>query len=188
MRFTHVLGLAGFVLCSVAGGALAQQQQQGSVVYVPMTGVQGYQPNSNGAVPFYNNAAGPLPMDQLVAGKNAPSYSYRGQTRPYNLAPSNTGNDTMTQDQFLQMRSDRDKRAQQYENEYLQRLADRDAAAGGYGQQAAASAQNYYSNAQTQYNNVMNPQANQPKKKKRLVYRQDANPLNAPPRLFNPDQ
>lgn len=190
MRFSHVLAMAGFVLCSVSGIAMAQQQQQqttGPVVYVPQSGYVGYAPTNNG-VPFYNNTANPLPMDQLVAGKNAPSYNYKG-TKPYNLAPGNYGSgDTMTEDQFYQSRADRDTRAQQYQNEYLQRLAERDAAAGGYGQQAAASAQNSYSNVQTRYNNIVNPQANQPKKKKRLVYRKDADPLMAPPRLFDPDQ
>lgn len=188
MRFIHVLGLAGFVLCGVTGAALAQQNSGGSYLYVPSTGNVGYAPQgATGAIPFYNNTAQPLPMDQLVAGKNAPSYNYRNNTQPYNLSPQRGGDGTMTGAQFEQLRSGRDQRAQQYENEYLQRLADRDAALNGSGQGAAGTAQGYLNNAQSLYNGNGQKQ-DQPKRKKRLVYREDANPLATPPRLFDPDQ
>lgn len=186
MRFFHVLGVAGLVLSGFSVPAMAQQSgKSGSYLYVPSTGATGYAPRgASGAVPFYNNTAQPLPMDQLVAGKNAPSYNYRNQVQPYNLGPQRGGEGTMTAEQFEQMRSSRDQRAQQYENEYLQRLADRDAALNTGNQQAGGAGQGTYASGTQAYNNVQPA----PKKKKRLVYREDANPLAAPPRLFNPDQ
>jgi hypothetical protein len=178
MRFSHVLGLAGFVLSSFGGTALAQNSG-GSFLYVPSTGNVGYAPQgTTGAVPFYNNTAQPLPMDQMIAGKNAPSYSYRNEIKPYNLGNQSSGDGTMSAEDFMRARSSRDQRAQQYENEYLQRLAARDAALNGNSQ--ASAGQGYSASSSIQ-------QA-QPKRKKRLVYREDANPLAAPPLLFNPDQ
>ncbi len=182
MRLSLALGVAGFVLCS-AGGAMAQQYQttNGPVVYVPSTSGQEYYATGN-SVPFYNNTAQPLSMDQLVAGKNAPSYNYN-TTKPYNLAPNNFGNGgqgPLTGDQIQQMRAARDARAQQYEAEYMQRLADQNVPVEGM----AATAQN----AREYYNGLTQPEPQAKPKKKRLVYRQDANPLQAPPRLFNPDQ
>lgn len=187
MRFSLVLTAAGFVLCSFTGGALAQQSSStGAPLYVPQSGGTAYYPGASGS-PVYNNAAQPFAMDQMVAGQNAPSYNYNNQAKPYNLAPTSYNNGTLTGDQIQQMRADRDSRAQQYQSEYLQRLADRDAALGAQGVQGTV--QGAVQGAQGYYNNMMPGQQPPAKaKKKRLVYRQDSGLTNTPPRLFNPDQ
>lgn len=176
MRLLYILGLAGIMSGGFAGAAFAQQGGS-NYLYAPQTGSTGYATGTTGAVPFYNNTARPLPMDQMIAGKNAPSYTYKNQIQPYNLGTQSMGDGTMSAEDFMRARSSRDQRAQQYENEYLQRLAARDAALNNPAT-GQAGAQAYNGGGQ---------QA-QPKRKKRLVYREDANPLAAPPLLFDPDQ
>jgi len=179
MRFGLVLSVAGFVLCgSTAAMAQTYYQTNGTPIFVPMTGAQGYTTTQTGAVPFYNNNTQPLPMDQLVAGKNAPSYNFGG-TQPYNSfgGSMTNSNGVLTPEAVAQLRAQRDAQAQQYEQQFLQS-----------GQ--ANNQQGTLGAVQNAYNSFTGQQQQQPARpvKRQLVYRQQDNPLAAPPRLFNPDQ
>lgn len=172
MRFGSFLVVAGLTLCGMAGAAVAQ-----TPLYIPMTSQQGYGTTQSGNVPVYNNLGSPLPMDQMIAGKNAPSYNYNAP-KPYNLNPTTYGNGVLTADQVARARAERNARAQQYAQEYMQQATESQ-----YGQQAQ-QAMGGVANA---YGNYMEPQQTQKPKKKRLVYREQDEILQTPPRLFNID-
>jgi|GEM_PF-6011501 len=161
----------------------------GPVIYsVPMyNGVSGatqYQGGVNGTAPIYNNAtAQPLPLNQMAAGKNAPSYNYNN-TRPYT---GFMGGDPMSGMDYGNLTSEQ------------RRMIDQQAAA------RAAQEQAYFTNMQRQqmqqqgqmnpylqgasqlYNSYGQPEQQKPKQR-RVVYNERNNPLVTPPRLFNPDQ
>lgn len=166
MRFVHVMMLSA---CAVAASTPAMAQQSYS--------------NTNN-VPVYNTGAAPLPMDQMIAGRNAPSYNYNTGA---NIQPYNSGNSMgargagapLSPAQVAQMRANRDAQAQQYEQQYLQQAAQQ--------AQSAASPDGYLGQA---YNSVYGqPQQQQQRPtKKRLLYKENDDLMPIPPRLFNPDQ
>lgn len=169
MRFVHVLMISA---CAAA-------------VSVPAMAQQTYYPNTNN-VPVYNSGASPLPMDQLIAGRNAPSYDYNSgpNIQPYNnMGGSMSGQNAgapLTPAQVAQMRANRDAQAQQYEQQYMQQVAQQ--------AQNAVSADGYLGQA---YNSVYGqPQQQQQQRptKKRLLYKENDGLMPIPPRLFNPDQ
>lgn len=169
MRFGSVLMMAAAaLLASVSAQAQTSYQTSapsGGYVY---TGSQG----SGSAAPIYNTNAKPL----SIKGKNSPSYSFKG-AQPYNFGTTNSKSGPMTVEEADRLRLMRDQQASQYEQELVAKINAQNAApngqAGGY-------------NNLTQMLPGQQPQ--QPPRKKRLVYREDANPLRTPPRLFNPDQ
>lgn len=175
MRIGSVLMVAGVaLLASVSAQAQTSYQTAtptGGYVY---TGSQG----STYAAPVYNTNAQPLSLNQAIKGKNAPSYNFKGaKQQPYNFGTTNAKNGPMTVEEADQLRIMRDQQAAAYEKNLV----------------AQINAQNANPNGQaTGYNNLTQflpgQQPQQPPRKKRLVYREDANPLRTPPRLFNPDQ
>ena len=198
MRFKLI---AALIACSIATPALAQQVTQQNPVYVPMYNTSNtapvyYQQTPSGAVPVYNNVANTptLPLNQMVAGKNAPSYvSRQNQIQPYGMNQGGNwygGAGAMSPQQEAQLQA--------------QIQANQQAAA----QQAAAAQQQQYMNSLQQQQTVQQiqslsqngfpnlgalqggPFSNQPQGpvKRKVVYRELNNPLREPQRLFNPDQ
>jgi hypothetical protein len=160
----------------------------GPVVYaVPMyNGVNGatqYQGGVNGA-PIYNNASQqPLPLNQMAAGKNAPSYNYNN-TQPYTgfmggdpMAGADMANLTPEQRRMIDQQAA--ARAVQ-EQAYLANMQRQQA-------QQQAQTNPYMQGANQMYNNYTQPEQQKPKQR-RVVYNERNNPLVTPPRLFNPDQ
>ena len=180
MRFPFGMIMAGFV-AFMAVPAMAQTAYQttntGVPIYVPSTTGQAYTTTQTGVTPFYNNTAQPLPLQQMVAGKNAPSYNFKNQVQPYNLnTASMNSNGALTPDEVDRIRASRDAQAQAYQKQFLEQSAQN-----GQPQTIGGAMGNAY--------NSLMPTQDKPKPtKKRLVYRESANPLSAPPRLFNPDQ
>lgn len=168
MRFVHVLMMSA---CAAVASVPAMAQQQ-------------YYPSAN-TVPVYNSGASPLPMDQLIAGKNAPSYNFgsgSNNIQPYNMngsAGSQGAGAPLSPAQVAQMRANRDAQAQQYEQQYMQQAAQQ--------AQNATSPDGYLGQA---YNSVYGqPQQQQQRPtKKRLLYKKNDDLMPIPPRLFNPDQ
>lgn len=177
MRFTVFIGVATLALMAGTDPVLAQNNQQANPYYAAPTGGNYYTNNSGGMVPYYNNSAQPVPQ-AMVAGKNAPSYSYNRGAQPYNNFNSmgNTNGAPMSPQDAASMRAQRDQQAQLYQQQYYQQ-------AQNMGQAGMGGAYNTLQNA-------VAPQQQQPavKTTKRLVYRESDNPLSTPPRLFNPDQ
>jgi hypothetical protein len=161
----------------------------GSAVYaVPMyNGVSGatqYQTGLNGA-PVYNNAAQqPLPLNQLAAGKNAPSYNYNTANQAYTgftggnvMAGADLANLTPEQRRMIdQQAAARAAQEQAYLNSLQQQQA-----------QQQGQMNPYLQGATQMYNNFNQPEQQKPKQR-RVVYNERNNPLTTPPRLFNPDQ
>ena len=165
MRFVHVLLLSA---CAAVASS-------------PVMAQQAYYPATN-TVPVYNSSASPLPMDQLIAGKNAPSYNYNSNIQPYNsgsMSGSRGAGAPLSPAQVAQMRANRDAQSQQYEQQYLQQAAQQ--------AQNVVGPDNYLGQA---YNSVYGqPQQQQPRPtKKRLLYKENDDLMPIPPRLFNPDQ
>ena len=151
-------------------------------VYNGMSGTPQYQ---QGTPTFYNNAAqAPLPLNQLAAGKNAPSYNYNnsGQTPAYTgftgnnpLSGMDYANLTPEQRRYL----DQQEAARYQQQQYLQQQQQQQRA-----QQQLGQANSYLGGGS------LNPfaQPEQKPKQRRVVYNERNNPLVTPPRLFNPDQ
>jgi len=194
MRLKLSLAVMGLLLAGTAP-ALAQNtqtQQQGGYgytatpVYNTRTGGTYYVPQGNGAAPVYNNGNNVplLPMQQMIAGKNAPSYSYGNQPQPYNNFGTPAANGyapTQMQGGMLP----RDMSAFQPVQGFVPAMP-------GYQQQQQPQnngASMYQGNAFSQlYANATGDQQKPAPTKKRVVYKQMNNPLTEPPRLFNPDE
>jgi hypothetical protein len=140
-------------------------------------------------VPLYNAQAQPLPLNQMVAGQNAPSYSYNqpGGTQPYSFGATNTNTGggfyapqgTLTPEQEAAL-------AQQIaQQEFLieQQMQMNMQGQGGLGAQLNALNQSPFFNQ----NNDIQKQPGQ-RVVKRVVRNALNDPLSPPPRLFNPDQ
>jgi hypothetical protein len=171
MRFALALGLAGIMIGAGTVPAMAQTyyqtQSSGSTPYyvVPNSGGNPYT-NRNSATTSAADAARRTALynqQQAMPGQNAPSYTFKSGSAP------------MTGDQAMALRDSRNQQAQQYQQDYLQ--------------QAQTMFQNNPANPilnTMPYG--MNPQAQQPVKvKKRLIKREEDNPLAIPPRLFSID-
>lgn len=141
-------------------------------MYNGMTGVPQYQTGVYGA-PFYNNASPmPLPLNQMTAGVNAPSYNYDG-AQPYT---GFTGGDPMAGMDYANLTSEQ------------RGMIDQQAAARAMQEQA------FYANQMAQQgqinggNQMFGGNQEQEPVRRRVVYKEKNNPLVTPPRLFNPDQ
>ncbi len=156
-----------------------------------------YSPNQIGTtpnVPIYNTTGTPLAIDQMVAGKNAPSYTYNNsrqqqqqQIQPYTFNQGTTGASPYTGQQVGSP-----------SQQYLEALARQQVMAQNSGQNGATPYNNAYNNQSNSniYNNLQNLNAgpfgnqvqNEGQRKRRVVYKEMNNPLKEPTRLFNPDQ
>ena len=193
MRLILSLAVLGMVV-SATVPALAQNtttttNNQGyvpsaPVVYVPMynsAGTTYYNPGTAGA-PVYNNnpTTAPLPMEQMVAGKNAPSYTSRNNNAYTGFGADPLANadlSSLSPEQSQMIRAQREAIAQKAQAEYLASLQQ--------GQGGVISP--YTQGAAQMYNQFNQPQQQAPVQR-RVLYKQLNNPLVTPPRLFNPDQ
>lgn len=188
----YILSIAALALIAAAplpaaaqnntGTTTGYQQQYMVPMYLaPNTAAYGTQ---NGTTPVYNNAGQPLPLNQMVAGRDAPSYNYNNNAYTgFNANPlSNiTSVGSLTPQQSQMMAAQRDAQAAAYQNEYIAQLQRNMAppadATGSSAYQGSAFNQLYTGNQQQR-----------PPTKRRVSYNQRNNPLATPPRLFNPDQ
>lgn len=182
MRLKLPLLTLGLVLYAFAP-AMAQNQASTTPYYNTTTQTPTYyNQTTNGTVPFYNNGntTPALPIQQMVAGKDAPSYNYNSNNgvQPYNFGATSSSyspQPTMTQEQ----------QAAAYQQTLQAQLAAQQAA-----QQQLQQQQYGQANLQalTQYPNSPFGTAPQAPKQRKVVYKELNNPLKDPPRLFNPDQ
>lgn len=192
MRFLLSLAVLGVALSAgVPAFAQGMEQQQPGYSYggnygnAPMYNGGGNQ-GSTAGTPLYNSGANlqmlPLPSQNAVAGKNAPSYSYNhsAANQPsYSNQQLNGGGAVggLSPEQARGLNMQRQAAAQAYQQQYL---ANRQ-------QQGASPNNNNASQYQgAQFNQLYN--ANQdakPAVKKKYVYKKPASPLTAPPPLFN---
>jgi hypothetical protein len=179
--------------------ALAQtnaQQQQPNAYYAPSAPVYNtgnsvpYYSQQNGTTPIYNNNPNTptLPMNQMIAGKNAPSYNYNANQAysfndPTSLAGASLG--SLSPEQANMVRAQRDANAQAYQQAYQQQLQDQQ----NQQQQMQQSGASQYQGGQFAqlYANATGQQQKPVSTKKRVIYKEMNNPLVAPPRLFNTD-
>ncbi len=203
--FMTVFGVSLGGLCLPVMAQVQQQQQQGYVYNggynnggMPLyNAAPSYQSQTTGNS-FYNSGANlqMLPMQQMTAGKNAPSYSFGGNrsNQPYAFNPYNGGLDptaggALTPDQARAIRAQRNAQAAAYQQEYLDSLRQRDMN-NPYAQQQLLDqpvAGSMYQGGQFSQLYNENNQPTIPVKRK-VLYKQLKNPLVEPPRLFNPDQ
>lgn len=174
MRLGSTILVAGLAVLT-AGSAQAQTSYQATT---PSTGYV-YTGNQNTASPIYNTNSQPLPMQQMIKGKNSPSYNFKGSSQPYNFGTRDDKSGPMTVEEADRIRAMRDAQAAEYEKNLVARINAQNAAPNG---QAGT---NGYGDLRQFLPGAQQPQ---PQRKKRLVYREDADPLRIPPRLFNPDQ
>ncbi len=198
MRRFVILAIAAAGALSFSAQSMAQNTNYyGAPNYNTGTGTTYYTnaPNGGGA-PIYNNGTNvqPLPMQQMIAGRNAPSYNFNNGNQAYTGFGANSnpmsgvtsiGSLTPQQDAYL--------RAQQQSQN-----------AGSFGQFGNNTYQQQYYQQQQQAGNTAyqnngfsgftgnNPFGTTPTAgvptQKRVVYKERNNPLVDPPRLFNPDQ
>lgn len=200
MRWKFPVAVLGFLMMA---GVHAQAQTQDNLYY---------NPQSSGGVPIYNNGtnAQPFPMEQVVAGRNAPSYDYN-PVKPYGV-DTGAGN-SLTSDQIEMLRAQRNAAAQNFEAQYLASLQQQ--RMGQFGQvpqmgqlgQAGPIGQlgggqlgqlgQLGMNAASQlpgnpfgqlYGGMTENGEKQAPRKRKVVYKEKNNPLIIPPRLFDPDQ
>jgi hypothetical protein len=170
------------MMASITLVATLPAHAQSSYQTVTPSGGYVYTGNQNtSAAPIYNSGAQPIPMQQMIKGKNAPSYNFRGKTQPYNnFGTMSNKSGPMTLEEAERMRAMRDQQAMEYERNRIAKVNAQNAAPANQMTQGLGQyGQMYQSLTGTQQ---------QPARKKRLIQREDDNPLRAPPRLFNPDQ
>jgi len=196
MRLFVSLAVLGLVSATVP--AMAQQTttttQPQAMYGVPMynsTGNSYYQGTPSGAPVYNNGGARPLPLNQIVAGKNAPSYNYN-QNNAYTgfgasgnpLAGADYGNLTSEQSRYIDQQ--REYRAQQEQQAYMQSMQQVQQQQQTWQQQPQQGAVGYMQGLNQGYNPFAQPE--EKPKQRRVVYNERNNPLATPPRLFNPDQ
>jgi hypothetical protein len=182
-----ILGLA----CAAMPAMAQQTTTQPQVVYtVPMYNSSPnsyYQPGVGGS-PIYNNSgAQPYAMNQMIAGKNAPSYNFNNNTAYTGF--TNTGNPlagadlaNLTPEQSRYIEQQRLYRVQQEQQAFLQQQQAQQQQAWQQPQQQVNS---YMQNLNQGYNPFMEQEK---PRQRRVVYKERNNPLVTPPRLFDPDQ
>ena len=183
MRIRLSIAVLGLSMAGIVPAMAQNNVQTGQTYYnAPIYNApQGYS-QTQGNVPIYNSGnVQPLPMQQMIAGQNAPSYNYN-TVQPYGTNNSNTYGGAITPEQANAIRASRNAQAQAYEAQYMQQLQ----------QQAQGIAPNnnssaYQGNAFSQLYN-REDDADKVPTKRRVVYNERNNPLITPPRLFNPDQ
>jgi hypothetical protein len=198
----YILSLAVLGLAVGAGAPAFAQQQQGqqpSYVY------QGQQQQNNNPVfnnlgtyreninnnPYYNSGANlqMLPMQQMVAGKNGPSYAFgnrqeQQQNSLYGDGGFGGGVGGISPQQANALRAQRNANAAAYQQQYFNSVNQREAQQ--YAQQQQGMTGSQYQGAQF---NQLYTDNQQPKPvKKKVIYNELNNPLKEPPRLFNPDR
>lgn len=198
MRRFVILAIAASGALGFAPNVMAQNtgtNYYGAPVYNTGTGTTYYTnaPNGGGA-PIYNNGTNvqPFPMQQMIAGRDAPSYNFNGNQAYTGFGANSNpmsgvtsiGSLTPQQDAYLraQQQSQNSGNVGQFGNNTYQQQY--------YQQQDGSSA--YQGSAFSGlYNNNSpfgtTPTAGTPTQK-RVVYKERNNPLVDPPRLFNPDQ
>ncbi|PZO80894.1 MAG: hypothetical protein DI626_11140 [Micavibrio aeruginosavorus] len=199
MRRFVILAIAATGALGFAGPSMAQNTNYYGVPnYNTGTGTTYYTPSQNGGgAPVYNNGANvqPFPMQQMIAGRNAPSYNFNNGNQAYTGFGTNSnpmsgvtsiGSLTPQQDAYLraQQQSQNSGSFGQFGNNTYQQQY--------YQQQPNGNAQNQGGAFSGFYNNGNSPFGTTPTAgvptQKRVVYKERNNPLVDPPRLFNPDQ
>ncbi len=185
---------AGLTALSVMGAVISldlspAQAQTNNTLYNTTTGYNNYSSaygTSPTGIPLYNGNAQPLPMQQMIAGRNAPSYNYGG-SNAYTGAGTTSG--ILSAADAEAIRQQRDMLAQQYQQQYMASL-----------QQGNPNGQYYQQGQQQQPYGQMtqiNPltgqpyaYGQQPQKRvvQRVIYKERNNLSPTPQRLFNPDQ
>lgn len=210
MRFGLSVAVLSLVLVSgLPAQAQQQQQQQSSYVYGGGSTNSGPVYNSTvgsaarqttGNVSIYNsgNALQMLPMQQMAAGQNAPSYTYGHQkqnAQPYTnynsgpmaLNPNAIG--SLSADQARMIREQRNMQANAYQEQYMEQLRQRDLNNPylNQPQQQQLQAMNGASQYQGAQFSQLYANSGQPKPvvKPKVLYNELNNPLVEPPRLFN---
>ncbi len=188
MRFGNLAGFIGFWAAFSVLPFAEVSAQNTQTQYIPLYNATPssqtyYAPTNNGSVPVYNNAANTpsLPLEQMVAGKNAPSYNYNQTTQPYTFGAGTSGPNAFTAEQEAQVQAQYQAQLQA-QQQYINSLYQQNPAGGQPG--AAAVANGLTGGI---FGTTPSDQAAAPKQR-RLVYRERNNPLSAPPLLFNPDQ
>jgi hypothetical protein len=144
------------------------------------------------ASPYFNTQAQPLPMEQMVAGRNAPSYDFNGSANTFTGFGSGTGNTgyvsggIMTPEQAQLFNRQREAAALAAQNEYLASLQQQSQMQQQQQPQAAPMMMQQTQNFAAPFLGGQG-QAAAPMRR-RVLYREMNNPLATPPRLFNPDQ
>lgn len=197
MRRNHLF--LALLAAGLSVPALAQAQT-GYNPYAPVynstsAGQSYYTPNANGTAPIYNNSnmTQPVPLQQYIAGKNAPSYNFNNnpnQVQPY--GGFGAQGPTPGTPAYTQMQN------QQYQQQ-LQQQQQQEAAASTYGlrqppMQGGVPGMGYNPSNIGANNYGFNngpfgtAQQQQVPKKRRVVYKQLNDPLKEPARLFDPNQ
>lgn len=184
MRLTLSSMVFGIAVCGILPVAAKAQSQS---TYVPLynaTGTPYYSATQSGGVPVYNNNpnAPILPMEQMVAGKNAPSYNYNQTSQAYTFGTTTGANGTsqaaLTPQQQAEM-----------EAQYQAQLQAQQAYLNSIAQQQAGNGNGLLTGGPFGTTPVGDEDASgQAPKQRRVIYREVNSPLAAPPRLFNPDQ
>jgi hypothetical protein len=180
-----ILGLAVAAMPAMAQQTTTQPQVVYSVPMYNSSPNSYYQPGVGGS-PIYNNgSAQPYAMNQMIAGKNAPSYNFSNNTAYTGF--TNTGNPlagadlaNLTPEQSRYIEQQRLYRVQQEQQAFLQQQQ---------AQQQQQAWQQPQMNTTQNLNQGYNPFMEQEKpRQRRVVYKERNNPLVTPPRLFDPDQ
>jgi hypothetical protein len=192
MRFA--LSAAVLALIVSVSPALAQNQQ-GNVQYVPVYNAGNnpvyFAATPQGGTPVYNNtSAPPVPLKQMIAGKNAPSYVYKdpSQVQPYNFQ---SGGNAYQPQGTMTPQEEAAIRAQQYQEQLMNSLGQNGQNMGGVSTEQSILAGggapiDFSTLTGGPFGNTQQQQARPTKK--RVLYKERNNPLVTPPRLFNPDQ
>lgn len=180
MSFCKFPALAALCVLTLGCGSAQAQTNSGN------TGGY-YGTPQTATIPLYNMQAQPLPLNQMVAGQNAPSYNYGGsQTQPYNFGTTSSGSGngfympegTLTPQQEAML-------AEQLAQQEL--LYNQQMQMNTQGQGSLAAQLNALN--QSPFFNQNNQQEQQGQRVVKRVVRNALNdPLRPPPRLFNPDQ
>lgn len=195
----RILATAAFLgmVSILSSSAWAQSNNTGyTPLYNTSTTAPVYYSATNGVVPVYNNSQTTpyLPMDQMVAGKNAPSYDFNQTNNAYQFGTNGQvygGSGAITPAQQAQLDAQyqalQDAQLQAAQQQYLNSLQPQQQVAPGA--LASYNSIGYPGN----YNLVGGPYGTTPAAsaaptQRRVRYKELNNPLKAPPRLFNPDQ
>lgn len=195
--FTVLLGIAACAALPAAAqnnnnnnnGTYTNWQQQQPVYAVPMyvapNSQQMYSAQGANGIPVYNNNAQPLPVEQLVAGKNAPSYNFNNNAYTgfgSNSLANVSSIGSLSPEQASALRAQRDAQAAAYERDYLAQLTQ-----SGTGGAASGGSSAYQGSAFSNLYTGNQDQTQKPPVKRRVVYNERNNPLTTPPRLFSID-
>lgn len=163
-------------LCGLASlPAQAQTTAQQPTYYVVPSGGAA---NSSGSL--FNQNAQPLPLQQMIAGQNAPSYNYGGTQAYTGSSSRNTSIGVMSPAEARAYNQQREANALAYQNQYLASLGQ-----SAMGQQQPTNSSAYQGSAYSKL--YANSQEKKVPTKRRVLYKSMNDPLAAPPRLFNID-